>query len=235
MHHCCAQERRGSGDLGGSALAARPKASAELGYLNELYRSRAEKAGIVYVDVWEGFVDEAGKYSPQGPDYKGRSPIAHWRRHSFHQVRRSQACALRRARNRAQPASRGMPVALPVPAAGAAPQAPNAKPGGPAQRPAAGPVVPLTAMQGRRRRSLIGGGRAGGRVRRATQPPRAWWAKARPPPRRADGPTISVGRAARARLRRLIPTRRPWLRRNRHQIIHGETGPAALRTAHLDR
>ena len=41
-------------------------------FLNELYRSRAEKAGIVYVDVWDGFVDEAGKFTPQGPDYRGQ-------------------------------------------------------------------------------------------------------------------------------------------------------------------
>jgi uncharacterized protein len=36
-----------------------------------------------------------------------------------------------------------MPVALPVPV-GPGPQAPNAKADGPAQRPATGPVVPLT-------------------------------------------------------------------------------------------
>src|SRR5206468_3448003 len=48
------------------------KASADSSYLNELYRSRAEKAGIVYVDIWDGFVDEAGRYSAQGPDYEGQ-------------------------------------------------------------------------------------------------------------------------------------------------------------------
>src|SRR5256885_14814546 len=48
------------------------KASADSSYLNELYRSRAEKAGIVYVDIWDGFVDEAGRYSPPGPGYGGR-------------------------------------------------------------------------------------------------------------------------------------------------------------------
>ena len=48
-------------------------ASAESSYLNELYRSQAEKAGIVYVDIWDGFVDEAGKFSPQGPDYLGQT------------------------------------------------------------------------------------------------------------------------------------------------------------------
>src|SRR5215467_3713993 len=47
------------------------KASADSSYLNELYRSRAEKAGIVYVDIWDGFVEEGGRYSQQGPDYEG--------------------------------------------------------------------------------------------------------------------------------------------------------------------
>jgi len=42
---------------------------------------------------------------------------------------------------------------------GPGPQAPNAKPDGPAQRPLAGPVVPLTAMQAGPE-ELIGSGRA---------------------------------------------------------------------------
>ena len=71
-HHRRAQERRRAGDLGRAAVAARPQGSANSSYLNELYRSRAEKAGIVYVDIWDGFVDEAGRYSPQGPDYEGQ-------------------------------------------------------------------------------------------------------------------------------------------------------------------
>ena len=48
------------------------KSSQNSSYLNELYRSRAEKAGIIYVDIWDGFVDESGRYSPQGPDYEGQ-------------------------------------------------------------------------------------------------------------------------------------------------------------------
>src|SRR5262249_13068521 len=47
------------------------KASADSSYLNEIYRNRAEKGGIVYVDIWDGFVDETGQFSPQGPDYEG--------------------------------------------------------------------------------------------------------------------------------------------------------------------
>ena len=89
---------RGASDLGGAAVAARSKASADSAYLNELYRSRAEKAGIVYVDVWEGFIDEAGKFSPQGPDYQGQ--IRRLRPGDgihFTKFGRPQACALRGA------------------------------------------------------------------------------------------------------------------------------------------
>ena len=50
-----------------------PKASTDSAYLNEIYRSRAEKAGITYVDIWDGFVDEGGRFSPQGPDYEGQT------------------------------------------------------------------------------------------------------------------------------------------------------------------
>ena len=41
-------------------------------YLNDLFRARAERAGVNYIDVWDGFVDEAGKYSNFGPDYEGQ-------------------------------------------------------------------------------------------------------------------------------------------------------------------
>ena len=37
------------------------RSTADVAYLNDLYRSRAERAGITYIDVWDGFVDEAGQ------------------------------------------------------------------------------------------------------------------------------------------------------------------------------
>jgi len=138
-----------------------PKASTDSSYLNEIYRSRAEKAGIVYVDVWDGFVDEAGRFSPQGPDYEGQ--IRRLRsgdgvyftkfgaRKLAHYVEREIERSI---------ASRGAPVALPMPV-DVGPQ--NAKPGGPAQRPAAGPVVPLTVSTGERE-ELIGGTRTPART-----------------------------------------------------------------------
>ncbi len=125
-----------------------PKTSADSSYLNELYRSRAEKAGIVYVDIWDGFVDEAGRYSPQGPDYEGQ--IRRLRtgdgvyftkfgaRKLAHYVEREIQRTI---------TNRGMSVALPVPV-DVGPQAPSGnKPGGSPQRPSAGPVIPLTAVR----------------------------------------------------------------------------------------
>ena len=48
------------------------KSSSDLSYLDELYRERAEKAGIAYVDIWDGFVDEQGRFAVQGPDFEGQ-------------------------------------------------------------------------------------------------------------------------------------------------------------------
>ena len=49
-----------------------PKATADMLFLDSLYRDAAGKAGITYVDVWDGFVDEAGRYVQQGPDFEGQ-------------------------------------------------------------------------------------------------------------------------------------------------------------------
>ena len=49
-----------------------PKATADTAFLDTLYRDAAGKAGIAYVDVWDGFVDDAGRFSQQGPDFEGQ-------------------------------------------------------------------------------------------------------------------------------------------------------------------
>src|SRR5215469_6002613 len=48
------------------------KATSDVSYLDELYRERAERAGIIYVDIWDGFIDEDGDFAMQGPDFKGQ-------------------------------------------------------------------------------------------------------------------------------------------------------------------
>jgi uncharacterized protein len=137
-----------------------PKASSDASYLNELYRGRAEKAGIVFVDIWDGFVDEQGRYSPQGPDFEGQTR----RLRSADGVYFTKAGARKLAHyvereiDRSE-ANRAIPVALPVepvPAAGA-------KAGGPSARPLVGPVVPLTVSAtatGGATEELLGGGGA---------------------------------------------------------------------------
>lgn len=115
------------------------RSTADVAYLNDLYRSRAERAGITYIDVWDGFVDEAGKYSNYGPDYEG-------------QVRRlrlgdgvyfTKAGAVKLARYVDHELRRFMnnrvPVALP-----SGPLEPSQSGTKPAERPLIGPVVPLT-------------------------------------------------------------------------------------------
>jgi uncharacterized protein len=49
------------------------KASADIPYLNDLYHSRTDKAGIIYIDVWDGFVGEDRNYVQYGPDVEGQT------------------------------------------------------------------------------------------------------------------------------------------------------------------
>src|SRR6202023_2294690 len=49
-----------------------PKATSDALFLDSLYRDAAGKAGITYVDVWDGFVDEAGRFLQKGPDFEGQ-------------------------------------------------------------------------------------------------------------------------------------------------------------------
>ncbi len=121
-----------------------PRATSEVSYLDDLYHARADKAGIVYVDIWDGFVDENGRYAVQGPDFEGQirrlragdgvhfsksgaEKLAHYVEHELMRVM----------------ANPVVPVALPGLEA-SAPAA--AAPGAP--RPAIGPVLPLAATRG---------------------------------------------------------------------------------------
>jgi hypothetical protein len=112
-------------------------------FLDALYRDGAGKAGITYVDVWDGFVDEAGRFLQKGPDFEGQirqlrtsdgvfftKPGA---RKLAHYVEREVTRLL---------AARTGPIAVPIEPA--TPDA-NVVPGQPAPRPLAGPVMPLVA------------------------------------------------------------------------------------------
>jgi uncharacterized protein len=114
------------------------RSSSDAAYLNELYRARAERAGIKYVDVWDGFVDEAGKYSNYGPDYEGQVR----RLRSSDGVFFTKAGAIKLARYVEQELSRYMSNRVPV----ALPSGLEAAPSDskPTERPLMGPVIALT-------------------------------------------------------------------------------------------
>ena len=120
-----------------------PKGTSDMLFLDALYRDAAGKAGITYVDVWDGFVDEAGRFLQKGPDFEGQ----------IRQLRTSDGVFFTRpgARKLAHYverevtrllASRSGPIELPIEPA--TPEA-SAVPGQPAPRPLAGPILPLVA------------------------------------------------------------------------------------------
>jgi hypothetical protein len=139
-----------------------PKATSDASYLNELYRGRAEKAGIVFVDIWDGFVDEQGRYAAQGPDFEGQTR----RLRSADGIYFTKAGARKLAHYVEREidrsvASRAIPVALP---SSIEPAPAGAKPGGPSARPLVGPVIPLTvSTTGAAAEELMGGARPAAR------------------------------------------------------------------------
>ena len=127
------------------------KSTSDMSYLNGLYRARAEKAGINYVDIWDGFVDEQGLYTQQGPDFEGQTrrlrtydgvyftkagaeKLGHYVEHELRRVLMSHV----------------LPVALP------GPEEQSPAKGAALGRPAIGPVVPLSASSGGEGGELLG-------------------------------------------------------------------------------
>src|SRR4051794_22897694 len=120
-----------------------PKATGDMLFLDSLYRDAAGKAGITYVDVWDGFVDEAGRFLQQGPDFEGQ--IRRLRSYDGVYFTRPGARKLAHYVEREITrllGARSAPFAMPTEPA--TPDA-NAVPGQPTSRPLAGPILPLVA------------------------------------------------------------------------------------------
>ena len=127
------------------------KSTSDMSYLNELFRARAEKAGIAYVDIWDGFVDDQGRYAQDGPDFEGQTR----RLRTYDGVNFTKAGAeklghyvehdLRRLLG-----SHVLPVALPGPE-----EQPPAN-DNVAGHPAVGPVLPLNATSAEDGGQLLG-------------------------------------------------------------------------------
>ena len=127
------------------------KSTSDMSFLDGLYRARAEKAGISYVDIWDGFVDEQELYTQQGPDFEGQTrrlrtydgvyftkagaeKLGHYVEHELRRVLMSHV----------------LPVALP------GPEEQSLAKGAALGRPAIGPVVPLGANSGGEGGELLG-------------------------------------------------------------------------------
>jgi uncharacterized protein len=127
------------------------KATSDMSYLDELYRERAEKGGIVYVDIWDGFVDDQGRYAVQGPDFEGQvrrlrtADGVHFTKAGAMKVASYVDRELRRVMS-----THVAPVALPAPES-----AP--KSGAADARPDVGPVLPLSTGGGEHG-NLLGAG-----------------------------------------------------------------------------
>ena len=119
------------------------KATSDMLFLDSLYREGAAKAGITYVDVWDGFVDEAGRFLQQGPDFEGQIR----RLRSYDGVYFTKPGARKLAHYVEREITRllaGRSAPFTLPSEPATPDA-NAQPGQPAPRPLAGPILPLVA------------------------------------------------------------------------------------------
>jgi lysophospholipase L1-like esterase len=57
----------------GLPIMRSPGQTADAEMLNEVYREKAFINGAKFVDVWNGFADESGRFSPYGPDLDGQA------------------------------------------------------------------------------------------------------------------------------------------------------------------
>jgi uncharacterized protein len=129
------------------------RGTSDMSYLDDLYRARAEKAGITYVDIWDGFVDDKGAFAQQGPDFEGQTR----RLRTYDGVYFTKPGAEKLAHYverelRRLITARAMPIALPGPE--------EQSPGKGNTRPAIGPVLPLS----------VGGGEGGDLLGAASRP-----------------------------------------------------------------
>jgi hypothetical protein len=134
------------------------KSALDIPFLNELYRSRADKAGIVYIDVWDGFVDEDGRYVQSGPDVEGQTR----RLRTNDGVYFTNAGARKLAHYVEREIERWMsaraaPVAQSIPQEPRVEESARAGQSGLRARPLSGPTIPLMSESGAESEELLGG------------------------------------------------------------------------------
>jgi len=108
------------------------KSTSDMLFLDALYREGAAKGGITYVDVWDGFVDEAGQFLQKGPDFEGQTRQLRTYDGVFFTKAGARKLAYYVDREITRLLARSAPIALPsepaTPDAGAAPGQPAPRP-----------------------------------------------------------------------------------------------------------
>jgi uncharacterized protein len=133
---------------------ARNVRAADVGFLNDVFREHADKNGIGYIDVWDGFVDEDGDFTMRGPDVNGQRRLLR----AADGLNFTKAGARKLALSVEREVSRTVLHPAPVETPPVASEGAGQAPGKPNERPAAGPVVPLTqAPRSARDDTLLGG------------------------------------------------------------------------------
>jgi uncharacterized protein len=134
-----------------------PKSAVEIPFLNDLYRSRADKAGIIYVDVWEGFVDDDGRYTSTGADVEGQTRRLRTSDGAFFTQAGARKLAYYVEREiQRWITSRDASVAVALPAEPKTEATRAGKGAGAYTRPLSGPAVPLTRHPGTDFDDLLG-------------------------------------------------------------------------------
>jgi len=119
-----------------------PRLHADMPYINEILRERTQAAGVLFADVWDGFVNEAEEFITMGPALDGQtrrlrvSDGVHFTREGARKIAHYVERDLIRLFDR-----RGPQPLIPL-------DSPDAAPSTPAERPIAGPVLPLNQPAG---------------------------------------------------------------------------------------
>jgi hypothetical protein len=129
--------------------------SADALAFNEFYHAYAEKSGAAYIDIWEAFADEAGRYSAIGPDINGQTVRLrandgiHFTKAGARKLAHFVEPEIRHNLDEVQPKTEPAPnlANVPNPEDAKTPANGSALPGSeapPAPKPVAGPILPLT-------------------------------------------------------------------------------------------
>ncbi|MGO9133138.1 MAG: DUF459 domain-containing protein [Methylovirgula sp.] len=122
--------------------------SAEMASLNDIYREHAAKAGATFIDVWDGFGDENGRFTTYGPDVSGQvvrmrsSDGVHFTKAGARKLAQFAETEIRRILDASKPKDDAAlaKIETTTPAGAITPNAAKDAP----VKPAIGPVLPLT-------------------------------------------------------------------------------------------